>query len=99
MKPIDLIILMFIIQVCSYIILDKFNLNKWKYLLLVIGLILDFFVLPNYFIPEFKNREVRCGMPALGITLAFWIFGGGTIITTHIIYMFISILIRSKNST
>ena len=80
--PIHVFILMFIIQVCEYILLDKNNLSKWKYLPLAIGLVLDFFVLPDYFMPEYQDGELRCGMPALAITLGFWIFSGGLIIHT-----------------
>lgn len=99
MLPIHVFILMFIIQVIGYILLDKYNLSNWKYLLLATGLILDFFVLPDYFMPEYKEGEFRCGMPALGITLAFWIFGGGLIVSTHIVYVFVRTLIKAKNST
>jgi hypothetical protein len=99
MMPIHVFILMFIIQVCGYIVLDKWNLNKWKYLLLAVGLILDFFILPEYFMPNYKEGEYRCSMPALGITLAFWIFGGGLIVLTQIVYVIVRTLIKSKNST
>ncbi len=99
MMPIHVFILMFFIQVCGYILLDIYNLSNWKYLLLAIGLILDFFVLPGYFMPEYKEGEFRCGMPALGITLAFWILGGGLIIFTHIVYVIVKTLIKAKKST
>ena len=98
MTPIHVFILMFTLQVCGYILLDKNNLSKWKYLLLAIGLILDFFVLPDYFMPEYKEGELRCGMPVLGLYLAFWIFGGGSIILTHIVYLIVKKISKEKTA-
>jgi hypothetical protein len=78
--------IIFIIQIFAYIILDKYNLSKWKYLVFSIILIFNFFVLPSYFIPDNDKNQARCGMPALGITLAFWIFGNGSAYA-HILFM------------
>lgn len=97
MAPLHVFILMIIIQVFAYIVLDKYNLSNWKYLILTVCLALDFFILPGYFMPEYKEGEVRCGMPALAISLAFWIFGGGLVVGTHIVYVFVKTLIRAKN--
>ena len=97
--PIHVFILMFILQVCGYILLDKWNLRKWKYLLLAVGLILDFFILPEYFMPNYKEGKYMCSMPTARITLDFWIFGGGLIVFTHIVYVIVRTLIKSKNST
>ena len=96
MAPIHLILPMFVIQVVAYILLDKYNLSRWKYLVLVLYLILDFFILPDYLIPDYKDGEIRCGMPALAITFAFWIFGGGLTIITHFIYSIINSSNRRK---
>ena len=97
--PIHVFIVMFIVQLFGYIILDKYNLSNWKYLLFGVCLILDFLILPDYFIPDFKSGEVRCGMPALGIIMAFWIFGCGLVILTHIVYVIVKLLIKARNST
>ncbi len=86
MVPIHLFIIMLMIQICGYLVLDKYNWNHWKYLLLGVGLILDFFILPDYFMPVYRKGEFRCGMPAMGINLAFWFLGGGSLIITHIVY-------------
>lgn len=99
MMPIHVFILMFFIQVFGYILLDKYNFSNWKYLLLIIGLILDFMVLPSYFMPHYKEGEFRCGLPALGITLAFWILGGGSIILTHFVYVVVKTRIKAKKNT
>ena len=89
MLPIHVFILMFVIQVCCYIALDKYHLSKWKYLVLLLGLVLDFIILPEYFMPQYKEGELRCGLPSMGVLLAFWVFGGGSIILTHIIYIIV----------
>jgi hypothetical protein len=86
MAPIHIIVFMLVIQVIGYILLDKYNLSKWKYLVLGIILILNVFILPDYFIPHNPNHKPICGMPAMGITLAFWIIGGGTTLVTHFVY-------------
>ena len=98
MAPIHLILPMFIIQVVAYILLDKYNLSRWKYLVLVVYLILDFFILPDYLIPDYEDGEIRCGMSALAITFAFWIFGGGLTIITHFIYSIINSSNRKKKN-
>lgn len=98
MMPIDVFMILFFIQVCGYILLDLYHLSKWKYALLAIGLLLDFFILPGYFMPVYKEGELHCGMPAMGITLAFWILGGGLLIVTHTVYVLVKTLIKAKKS-
>jgi len=87
--PLQAIILMFIIQIIGYVLLDRYGLGKFKYLILGLILILNFFVLPSYFIPDNPNKEPRCGMPVLAITFGFWVFGGGLALIAHISYNFL----------
>lgn len=89
MTPLNIIGILFIVQITGYIFLDKFNLMNWKYLFLCVFLALYIFVLPGYFIPNNPTNEPRCGMPALGITLAFWIFGCGATLLAHLAYSII----------
>lgn len=89
MTPINFIIIFFLIQVIGYIILDKFNLKKLKYLLLIILLIVYIFYLPNYFYPKNPNNKPICGMPILAINLTFWIIGCGSTLLTHFAYTII----------
>lgn len=96
MTPIYVIILLLIPQIIGYILLDRNDLKKWKYLILIIILGLNFLVFPSYFIPENQNYEPRCGMPALANTLSFWIIGGGLTILTHVMYVFIKKYLTSK---
>jgi hypothetical protein len=49
-------------------------------------LICYFLVFPKFFYPKPRTDGINCGMPALGITLGFWIFGTIAGITTHIIW-------------
>ncbi len=96
MAGFNLIFLMFIIQVGAYILLDYNKLNKWKYLVLAIWLVLDFFILPGYFMPDYKNGEMQCGLPALMITFLFWTFGGGIVIITHFVYVSLKLCFGAK---
>lgn len=99
MTPLNAITIILFVQIIGYIILDKLSLKVWKYLILGISLVAYIFVLPSYFIPDNPNNEPRCGMPALGITLAFWIFGCGATLFAHLIYILINRLNGKKNST
>ncbi len=89
MTPIIAILIILLIQIIGYLILDKINLRAWKYSILGVLLIAYIFILPSYFIPDNHNNEPRCGMPALGITLVFWVLGCGTTLLAHLIYVFI----------
>jgi uncharacterized membrane protein YoaK (UPF0700 family) len=86
MAPITVIVIFLAIQIVGYIILDKFNLSKWKLLILAASLISYIFFLPSYFIPDIPDNEPKCAMPGFAITFVFWIFGCGTTIIAHFIY-------------
>jgi len=86
MAPIHVIVTILIAQIICYLTLDKLNLSAWRYLILALIMLVYIFVLPAYFIPDNPKTEPRCGMPELGITLAFWLFGGGTTLITHLTY-------------
>lgn len=96
MIPLHAILLLFAFQVIAYILLDKYKFGSWKYLVLAVCLILNFFILPYYFMPDYSESEIRCGMPALGIILGFWILGGGLTIVTHLVYFIIKKINRKK---
>jgi hypothetical protein len=42
-------------------------------------------VFPKFFYPEPSTDGINCGMPILGITFGFWIFGTIAGIATHIL--------------
>ena len=89
-----LIILISIFQICIYLISDKMKLNYSRILVLYLFLIGYFFFLPKFFYPEPDPNGINCGMPILGITLVFWIIGGGIATTIHVIYFLVKKIVR-----
>ena len=73
-------------QILVYVIADDRRVGWLKTLVLGLMLTLHFFVLPSYFYPTTPTDRVNCGLPALGVTLGFWIVGGGMTLLTHFIY-------------
>jgi len=89
------IFLMCLLQWLSYWASDKFMLPLRTYIL--IALILSHvFIFPPFFFPTYDTDEPQCGMPILGITLAFWVFGISATVFTHVLYWFIKIKKRSE---
>jgi hypothetical protein len=77
-----------VLQVVAYYIIDKKNIKFGRLIVLGIILIGNVFVFPPFFYPQMDPNGVNCGMPILGITLAFWIFGGLGSIVIHFVYRF-----------
>lgn len=77
---------MIVIQIIAYILLDKYDHKNLKYLVLCLILILHFFILPYLLIPEVENGELKCGMPAMALTLGFWVIGGSATFISHFVY-------------
>jgi len=80
------IILISIGQVLIYLITDRFKFKYGKALMLTLILLGHFIIFPKYFIPEPGINKFDCGLPILGITLAFWIVGNAITLLTHIFY-------------
>lgn len=96
MNPLQLIFLLFLVQVICYVLLDKFNYAKWKYLifgLLIIGYIV---IIPSRFFPDNPRHEPMCGMPIVAITFVFWFLGCGAVMITHICYLLIKKIITDR---
>lgn len=83
------IILISIVQILCYLVIDSFKIRNGKNLLLTAILLGHFFLFPHYFSPEYDTDRVNCAMPILGITLGFWVLGGGLAVVTHFIYYLI----------
>lgn len=91
-----LIILVSIGQLGLYIILDKMNVKYGRVMVFLAVLIGYLFVFPSFFYPELDPKD-NCGLPILGINLAFWIIGGGAAILVHTIHYVIRKLGKRKS--
>jgi hypothetical protein len=98
MAPIHMFFLMAMIQAGTYFLLERIDARKWRPVVLGILLILNLFILPDFFNPEPRKGEAGCGMPVLGIKLGFWIFGSGLILFSHFAYDFFSNLSKRNES-
>lgn len=93
-----MLFLMALIQARTYYLLEKFDARKWRPVVLGIEFFLNLFILPDLFIPEPRKGNAGCGMPVLGITLGFWIFGSGHLLFTHFAYDFFFDLTKGNKS-
>lgn len=82
------IIAISIFQVGIYLLLDLRHQGNLKIFVLLLVLLSYFFFLPPLFYPQINPNGVNCGMPILGITLAFWIFGSLISTVSHLAYLF-----------
>ena len=85
-----------LIQFAVYILNNKLNTDFPSLVILLTLLLCYFFVFPRFFFPEPIEDEINCGMPALGVTLGFWIFGTIAGIATHLVWFVIKKL-AAKN--
>lgn len=90
------LVLITILQITAYILLDKYKLKNWKYLILGLILLIDISMPPSFFIEKNPNEIVKCGNQALGIKLFFMILGGTIAIINHFIYVMV-MRYRAKN--
>ena len=81
------IIAISILQLISYYLLDRYKIKIPSYVILIIVLVGHLFVFPQFFYPELNPEGVNCGLPILGITLAFWFFGIISAAFAHIIWI------------
>lgn len=91
MSIIVLIAICLVVQLLAYIYLDRKKLSRWKYVLLIVLLILNCFVFPEFYYPEVvPGREgMTCGLSIVPIYLAFILFGGGGAVLLYLIYWLI----------
>lgn len=90
------IIAVSIIQIVFYAIADWKTLKYGRTIIFTTILIGHFFLLPKLFYPKPEPDGINCGMPILGITLAFWVIGGLTSIIIHTAY---SMLFKRRQHT
>ncbi|MDV3752885.1 hypothetical protein CMU19_16000 [Elizabethkingia anophelis] len=83
------IVIITILQITAYILLDKYKLKNWKYLILGFILLIDISMPPGFFIEKDPNEIVKCGNQSLGIKLFFMILGCAIAVITHFIYVMV----------
>ena len=86
-------ILLFILAVCAlqyglYLLNERSRPKIPSVLITILFLPLHFFVFPHVFFPPARPDGINCGMPQLGVMLAFWVFGTGGVLITHLIWFF-----------
>ena len=89
-----LMILVSLCQIILYIITDRLKIKYLKIIILFSILFAYFFVLPKYFYPEPSPDGVNCGMPILGVNIAFWVFGTFIAFLSHLVYYYV---VKKKN--
>jgi len=81
-----IIIVIAAIQYLVYQVLDKTGVNFPKWLLLVILILGQIFIVPKLLIWAYSLGENECGMPIFALRMFFLILGGSLNIVTHFAY-------------
>lgn len=90
MDIISLIIVCLVVQLATYIYLDRKKLFGWKYVLLIVLLVLNCFVFPRfYYPPVIQGEGGQCALLFMSIYFTFILFGAGAAVLLHLIYCFI----------
>jgi hypothetical protein len=82
-------------QLIACYLLDRLQLPKGKYLLLLVLAVLYFVVLPPRFFPQAPAGQAMCGLPAMAISLFFWVGGTIAMCTTLLVYRLVNTKRRS----
>jgi hypothetical protein len=79
-----------ITQLMAYFIFDKNKITHGRSITFLLILCIYLFLLPYIFYPNIKvERGYVCGLPIVAMFMAFWGFGCGLTLLTHLIYGFI----------
>ncbi|WP_407480576.1 hypothetical protein [Elizabethkingia meningoseptica] len=92
------IIFITILQITAYILLDKYGLKNWKYLVLGLVLLTELFMPPGFFTERKPEEIVKCGMQELSVKMFFMVFGIIIAFVTHFTYVIIK-KYTAKNNT
>ena len=88
-----------LVQYGFYCITFFYKLKIPSFVILTILTVGHLFIFPSFFYPEMDSNEPHCGMPILGVTLAFWVFGLISAFITHLSWVFIKKYLISKTLT
>ncbi len=66
---------------------SKASIKNYNIFILLLVLAAHYFILPKYFMPEYKPDEINCGLPTMFVNIWFWIVGTITSLTAHIMWM------------
>ncbi len=76
-----------LIQFALYYFNRKYK-TKLHSIIILFGILANYyFILPELFYPEPKIIRINCGLPILGVNLAFWIFGTIAALGIHIVWV------------
>jgi hypothetical protein len=80
------LLLISVFQLILCFLIDKLKFRSGKRLLLIGLVIGNVFIFPRFFYPEPSPEKVNCGLPILGISLAFWVLGNAMALFVHVFY-------------
>ncbi|RZJ70874.1 hypothetical protein [Flavobacterium sp.] len=73
------------LQVLAYAFLPKFRFGKL--LICAVLILVNLFVLPEFFLPEYGPDDTKCGLPILSLYIIFGILGNGIVLGIHLGYV------------
>ncbi|HEY0744186.1 MAG TPA: hypothetical protein VGD40_22120 [Chryseosolibacter sp.] len=88
------IIAVSLVQAMLNLAFTRFNVRIGRIIVLLVVLCGHVFFLPKFFYPKPDPDGVNCGMPIVGITLAFWVLGVIAATLTHIL---VGVYLAKKN--
>ncbi len=80
------IIIVSLVQYVIYFINSRYTIKFPDSMLLFFIVIAHFFLFPKLFYPKLDPDEINCGLPMLGVTLSFWVFGTLASCITHMLW-------------
>lgn len=81
------ILVISLLQLILYYVFATYKISIPAYAILLLMLAGHYMLFPEFFYPIPDPDGINCGMPILGINLAFWIFGTIAALSTHLIWI------------
>ncbi|WMI70232.1 hypothetical protein [Mangrovimonas sp. YM274] len=81
------ILIVLVVAILQYVLLRKFSHIRYiQNLVTALVLCLYIHVFPTFLTDVLTDgKEIKCGLPTMGIYLGFWMFGGATAITIYLV--------------